>query len=161
MQTISSKEVAEMLGKRHDNFMRDIRKYIDNLGEDAPKYFVEGSYKDGIGKNRNCYEVTLAGCELIAGRMIGVKGAEFKEKYQSVFQQDNTPVKDYTPEEELVITDLTVEEVAKKLGCSERNVYRIIKAGKLQAIQKEIFIPTYKTFVTAEALEKYLEEYKK
>ena len=37
-----------------------------------------------------------------------------------------------------VSTDLTVEEVAKRIGCSERNVYRMIKGGKLEAIQKEL-----------------------
>ena len=30
--TITSKEVAEMLGKRHDNLLRVIRKYITQLG---------------------------------------------------------------------------------------------------------------------------------
>ena len=147
MQTISSKEVAEMLGKRHDNFMRDIRKYINTLGEEAPKYFVEGSYKDGLNKVRAGYEITLAGCELIAGRMIGEKSTAFKEKYLEVF---GAPVEE--PAVEPVSTDLTVEEVAKRLGCSERNVYRMIKAGKLEAIQKEILIPTTKIFVTEEAL---------
>ena len=147
MQTISSKEVAEMLGKRHDNFMRDIRKYINTLGEEAPKYFVEGSYKDGLNEVRAGYEITLAGCELIAGRMIGEKSTAFKEKYLEVF---GAPVEE--PAVEPVSTDLTVEEVAKRLGCSERNVYRMIKAGKLEAIQKEILIPTTKIFVTEEAL---------
>ena len=37
--TITSKEVAEMLGKRHDNLLRAIRKYITQLGDEAPKYF--------------------------------------------------------------------------------------------------------------------------
>ncbi len=147
MQTISSKTVAEMLGKRHDNFMRDIRKYINTLGEEAPKYFVEGSYKDGLNKVRAGYEITLAGCELIAGRIIGEKSTAFKEKYLEAF---GAPVEEKV--EEPVSTDLTVEEVAKRLGCSERNVYRMIKAGKLEAIQKEILIPTTKTFVTEEAL---------
>lgn len=31
--TITSKEVAEMLGKRHDNLLRAIRKYITQLGD--------------------------------------------------------------------------------------------------------------------------------
>ena len=39
--TITSKEVAEMLGKRHDNLLRAIRKYITQLGDEAPKYFSE------------------------------------------------------------------------------------------------------------------------
>lgn len=155
MQTISSKEVAEMLGKRHDNFMRDIRKYIATLGEEAPKYFVDGSYKDGLGKARAGYEITLAGCELIAGRIIGEKSTAFREKYSQNFELASANVEEpkiFTIPES---TDLTVEEVAKRLGCSERTVYRNIQNGKLQAIQKVILIPTNKIFVTEEALEAY------
>ena len=152
MQTISSKEVAEMLGKRHDNFLRDIRKYIANLGEDAPKYFVDGSYKDGLGKARSCYDVSLAGCNLIAGRIIGEKSLIFKEKYLQILQPEGDSRMDS------VCTDLTVKEVAKRLGCSERNVHRIIKNGKLKSLQKEILIPTTRTFVTEEDLEAYMTE---
>ena len=43
MSTLDSKAVAEMLGKRHDNFMRDVRKYVATLGEAAPEYFIEGT----------------------------------------------------------------------------------------------------------------------
>lgn len=49
----------------------------------------------------------------------------------------------------------TVEEVAQILGCSERNVYRNIQSGKLEAVEREVMIPTLKKFVTEEALEKY------
>lgn len=41
------------------------------------------------------------------------------------------------------------------LGCSERNVYRNIQSGKLEAVEREVMIPTLKKFVTEEALEKY------
>ena len=152
MRTISSKEVAEMLGKRHDNFVRDIRKYISILGEDAPNYFVEDTYTDEKGKIRPCYGVTLRGCELIEGRMIGGKADAFREKYLPLLP----------PEEEEKIEpaseDLTLEEVAKRLGCTGRTVYRMIKQGKLKTIQKEVFVPAIKTFVTEEALAAYLEE---
>ena len=150
-KTLCSKEVAEMLGKRHDNFMRDIRKYIATLGEEAPKYFVEGSYTTGNGTARFCYDITLAGCNLIAGRMIGEAGSYFKSKYLEAFG---------APEEEPAVdpvsTDLTVEEVSKMLGCSERNVYRMIKAGKVEGLQKEVLVPTVKTFITKDSVESYL-----
>ena len=45
--------------------------------------------------------------------------------------------------------------VAQILGCSERNVYRNIQSGKLEAVEREVMIPTLKKFVTEEALEKY------
>ena len=65
--TITSKEVAEMLGKRHDNLLRAIRKYITQLGDEAPKYFSEDPDKGG-----RLYHITKAGCDLMAGRIIGV-----------------------------------------------------------------------------------------
>ena len=60
--TITSKEVAEMLGKRHDNLLRAIRKYITQLGDEAPKYFSEDPDKGG-----RLYHITKAGCDLMAG----------------------------------------------------------------------------------------------
>lgn len=143
---ISSKEVAEVLGKRHDNFLRDIRKYIVTLGEDASTYFVESLYRDGLGKERFCYNLTRAGCELIAGRIIGAKSNAFREYYDEVFCVSvDSPVE--------ATDEYTVEEVAKELGCNESTVYRMIKSGKLQATQKEVCIPVTRIFVTAEELE--------
>lgn len=65
MKTIKSQDVAEMLGKRHDNLLRAIRKYTVALGEDAENYFIE----EGIGR-KAYFKVTLAGCELLGGRII-------------------------------------------------------------------------------------------
>lgn len=134
--TITSKEVAEMLGKRHDNLLRAIRKYITQLGDDAPKYFSEDPDKGG-----RLYHITKAGCDLMAGRIIGAQSEAFKTKYAPVFGEE-APVE-------------AVEEVAQILGCSERNVYRNIQSGKLEAVEREVMIPTLKKFVTEEALEKY------
>lgn len=71
--TITSKEVAEMLGKRHDNLLRAIRKYITQLGDEAPKYFSEDPDKGG-----RLYHITKAGCDLMAGRIIGAQSEIFK-----------------------------------------------------------------------------------
>lgn len=131
--TITSKEVAEMLGKRHDNLLRAIRKYITQLGDEAPKYFSEDPDKGG-----RLYHITKAGCDLMAGRIIGAQSEAFKTKYAPVFGEE-----------------APVEEVAQILGCSERNVYRNIQSGKLEAVEREVMIPTLKKFVTEEALEKY------
>lgn len=81
MSTLSSKAVAEMLGKRHDNFMRNLRSYAATLGESASEYLIESTYKDGKGKVRAGYEITLKGCDLIAGRIIGATGEVPKGMY--------------------------------------------------------------------------------
>lgn len=81
--TITSKEVAEMLGKRHDNLLRAIRKYITQLGDEAPKYFSEDPDKGG-----RLYHITKAGCDLMAGRIIGAQSEVFKAKYAPVFGEE-------------------------------------------------------------------------
>lgn len=156
MQTISSRDVAEMLGKRHGNFMRDLKKYINSLGEGAIEYFVDGSYEDRLKKKRFCYEITVKGLDLIASRIPPTKKGEFLEKVkeilgESIIQKPLSPVE---PEEKFY----TADEVAKILGCSERNVYRNIQSGKLEAVEREVMVPQVKKMISEEALENYKKE---
>ena len=88
----------------------------------------------------------------MAGRIIGAQSEAFKTKYAPVFGEE-APVEE--KQEEPQEKAYTVEEVAQILGCSERNVYRNIQSGKLEAVEREVMIPTLKKFVTEEALEKY------
>lgn len=150
IKTLTSKEVAEMLGKRHDNLLRAIRKYITQLGDEAPKYFSEDPDKGG-----RLYHITKAGCDLMAGRIIGAQSEVFKAKYAPVFGEEAPVEAVEEKQEEPQEKAYTVEEVAQILGCSERNVYRNIQSGKLEAVEREVMIPTLKKFVTEEALEKY------
>lgn len=146
-KSISSKDVAEALGKRHDNLLRAIRKYCETLGEDAPKHFIlEGDGRKAI------YRVTLKGCELLAGRMIGQAGEEFKLWYKGNLGEPVEEPKE--PEEKLY----TVAEAVDILGMSERSVYRNIQSGKLDAVEREVMVPTVRKFVTVESLERFKAE---
>lgn len=146
----SSKDVAEVLGKRHDNLLRAIRKYCNALGEEAPKYFI----LDGEGR-RATYKITYAGCELLAGRMIGQAGEEFKSWYRGDMGEPLPVVEDPVEPEEKAYT---VAEVVEMLGMSERSVYRNIQSGKLEAVEREVMVPIVKKFVTADALERFKSE---
>ena len=156
MQTISSRDVADMLGKRHDNFMRDLKKYINSLGESAVEYFVEGYYEDRLKKKRFCYEITVKGLDLIASRIPLTKKDEFLEKVKEILGEDvsQKPLAPVEPEEKYY----TADEVAKILGCSERNVYRNIQSGKLEAVEREVMVPQVKKMISEEALENYKKE---
>lgn len=89
--TLNSREVAEMLNKRHTDLLRDIDTYTGYLGQNAnlrSKDFWElSSYTSGTGKRYRCYLITKKGCEFIAHKMTGRKGALFTATYINRFHE--------------------------------------------------------------------------
>lgn len=53
--TMSSLEIAEPTGKRHDNLVRDIRELFQQLG--ITDLSFEGSYKDSTGRTLTCFHL--------------------------------------------------------------------------------------------------------
>lgn len=97
---LSSREVAEMVGKDHNKLMRDIRVYIEQLGESKighTDFFKESTYRTSQNKEQPCYLVTKKGCEFIAHKLTGVKGAEFTAKYIDRFHQMEETIQDHIP----------------------------------------------------------------
>ena len=63
-QTMSSLQIAELTGKRHDAILRDIRNLLEQ-GVNAHN-FVEVEYTDKKGESRPCYQLTKTGCLILA-----------------------------------------------------------------------------------------------
>jgi len=90
---IDSREVAEIIGKRHDNLLRDIGNYLDvidkitDLNFEGCNFFVESCYTDSKGRSRLCYLITKAGCEAIANKLTGEKGILFTFAYVAKFNE--------------------------------------------------------------------------
>ena len=87
---IESREVAEMVGKNHADLLRDIRRYCIQLAESKialGDFFKEDSYKDINNQSRLCYLVTKKGCEFIAHKLTGTKGADFTARYINKFHE--------------------------------------------------------------------------
>jgi phage antirepressor YoqD-like protein len=53
--TMSSREIAELTGKRHDHVMRDIRNMLSELEITDPKF--GGTYLDGSGRSMPCFNL--------------------------------------------------------------------------------------------------------
>lgn len=89
-KTITSLEVADMVGKPHNDLMKDIRRYTSQFNEgniSHVDFFTENTYLDKKGQERPCYMVTKKGCEFIAHKLTGVKGTEFTAKYINRFHE--------------------------------------------------------------------------
>ena len=54
-QTMSSREIAQLTGKRHDNVLRDIDKMLTDLGFHSPHF--RGEYQDDIGRTLPMYNL--------------------------------------------------------------------------------------------------------
>lgn len=63
-ETMTSLEIAEVTGKRHDSILRDIRNILSQ-GVDAHN-FVETSYTDKSNRRQKCYTLTKKGCLILA-----------------------------------------------------------------------------------------------
>lgn len=98
IQTIDSREVAEMMDKSHSALLKDLHGSKDGKSVgiipvllksnfDLSKYFIEDSYKDASGKPNKCYLITKQGCELLGNKQQGAKGILFTAKYVERFNQ--------------------------------------------------------------------------
>ncbi|MDE5765320.1 MAG: Rha family transcriptional regulator [Ruminococcus sp.] len=100
IDVVDSRQVAEVIGKKHKNLVRDIRKYCDYLNElkiepvefneskiGLVDFFIEGVYTDAKGEERLCYLCTEKGCEMIAHKLTGKKGVIFTALYINAFHK--------------------------------------------------------------------------
>jgi len=90
IETVTSMEVANMIGKEHCQLLKDIRRYINQLGKvnfDFSDFFQESTYISEQNKELPCFNVTRKGCEFIANKLIGQKGTEFTARYVNRFHE--------------------------------------------------------------------------
>ena len=105
-QTITTLEIAEMMGMRHDRVLRKLEgqdvkgKHTEgiieilthhNLG--ASDYFIPSTYKDESGKENKCYKVTKLGCDFLANKFNGEKGIVFTARYVKRFADMEKAIK--------------------------------------------------------------------
>jgi Rha family phage regulatory protein len=88
---IDSREVAALIGKRHDNLLRDIGGYLKTLEKsnllkiEGVNFFIASTYFDPKGEVRPRYLISKRGCELVANKLTGEKGVLFTVTYVTKF----------------------------------------------------------------------------
>ena len=88
--TLDSREVAEMVEKNHKELLRDIRTYEGYLGESnfaLTDFFIPSTYISSQNKELPNYQITKKGCEFIAHKLTGQKGALFTATYINRFHE--------------------------------------------------------------------------
>lgn len=100
VETIDSREVAEMIEVRHDNLVKKIRNYqqiLDSSKLRSQDFFVPRTYINSQNKEQPCYLLTKKGCEMVANKLTGEKGVIFTAKYVNRFEEMENHIKQQTP----------------------------------------------------------------
>ena len=94
---LDSREVAKMLGKNHADLLRDIARNVEYLIESKiafNDFFQETHYKDKINRTNKKYDITKKGCEFLAHKLTGKKGAIFTATYINEFHKMEQALKE-------------------------------------------------------------------
>lgn len=135
IETVDSRQVAEVIGKDHAHLMRDIAKYCEYLGESKiglSDFFIESTYTTSQNKTMPCYLLTRKGCEMVANKMTGQKGTVFTALYVNAFHAMEEHIKQELPD----------NGKAKRLEIQAMNAQA--RAKSVQAKQEQILLGYYK-----------------
>ena len=89
-QVIDSRDVAEMVGRNHNELLKSIRTYSQYLreGEIAQSdFFIESSYLNAQNHEMPNFLITKKGCDMIANKTTGKKGVLFTAAYVTAFEE--------------------------------------------------------------------------
>ena len=98
VQTISSREVAEMMEVEHKNLLQKIDGINKILVAEnsATKYWTESTFENR-GKQYREFQVTKRGCEFLAHKSTGEKGIIFTDRYMDRFEEMENALKEQQP----------------------------------------------------------------
>ena len=100
VQSISSREVSEMMEVQHKNLISKIEKHteilekVNELNFKLVDLWQLSSYKDAKGETRKEYQVTKKGCEFLAHKTTGEKGDLFTIRYMNKFEEMEQYIKE-------------------------------------------------------------------
>lgn len=155
-RTISSVEVAKMVGRTHNEVLKDLRKIICHLGlgenpqsyesTDTHGFFTESTYRNSQNKEQPCFLLSKKGCELYSTRMTGAKGTQFAVAYIERFNKMEEHIKTYmTPEQMIIAQAQSVQELKGKVDDIEHKLdsQMTLDFGRQRRLQRAIASRVY------------------
>lgn len=82
VRTMTSREIAELTGKRHDNVMSDIRKMLDELGLHAPDF--SGTYRTDRGNAYECFHLPKRECLILVSGYSTAMRARIIDRWEAL-----------------------------------------------------------------------------
>ncbi|OZS79476.1 Rha family transcriptional regulator [Tetzosporium hominis] len=120
-----SRDVAEMVGKSHDQLMRSIRTYVDYLDSaklQTQNFFIPSTYTSAQNKEMPCYLLTKKGCDMVANKMTGEKGVLFTAAYVTKFEEMEKQLAHRLPTSYKEALVALLEEVEKRERIETKNL---------------------------------------
>ncbi|MFZ7973214.1 Rha family transcriptional regulator [Fusobacterium watanabei] len=141
---LDSREVAKMLGKNHADLLRDVAKNVKYLIESKiafNDFFQETHYKDKINRTLKRYDITKKGCEFLAHKLTGKKGAIFTATYINKFhemeqalkvgKQEKLPFSEIKPTTWRGVPVMEVSELEKLTGIDRCLIHTNLRKDKI------------------------------
>lgn len=130
---VSSRIIANELGKLHKNIIRDIEKILENsTGSNLSSLIIPSIYKDKKGEERKEYLLTKDGFTLY---MFNIQGYnDFKIKYINKFNEMESAIKNgnfITEDERLILN------IVKSKTEAERSYYMSEYEKKVEKVKEE------------------------
>jgi phage regulator Rha-like protein len=123
--TMSSREIADLTGKRHSDVMADVRNMCDQMGIQSTDFSAD--YKDARGRVQPCFNLDRYHTEvLVTGYDVKRRAAVIKRWYDLESGKATPSVKD--PQLAAMVMMLTQLDTVKQEQDAQRNEIAEIKA---------------------------------
>lgn len=152
IETIDSREVAEMVGIQHKDLLKKVRNYqqiLESAKLRPQDFFIPSTYKvENNNKTYECYLLTKKGCEMVANKLTGEKGVIFTAKYVNRFAEMEQKIKLPKTDREILFLSVKVqEETAQRVDVLEEKVSDLEKSTTIDSSQQYMLERIAKTTV--------------
>ncbi|WP_375669961.1 Rha family transcriptional regulator, partial [Bartonella sp. CL29QHWL] len=156
VQTMSSREIAELCGKQHAHIMRDIRQMLGELYPEGGQSKFGSTYLDKQGKPQNCYNLPKRECLILVSGYSMTLRARIIDRWQELEKQAVIPQIDYSSpqvmlgvltylkneneQKDNIIANLKPKAMALESLQRHNGLFGLTEAAKILEMQPKQFI---------------------